>query len=381
MLATTAAAAKQKIPPPFLAALSRAPENYQTNPTASPGPAPGFSENPVRQICQTNPSIAQLSKKPHPGLALPTAALYPGPGSAISSTASALAASVYDFHVRSRCTGKERDAETGLDFFGARYFSGPQGRWTSTDPISGWPSQPQSWNRYAYALNNPLRYVDPNGLASFDANGNWIGGYNGERDCSTNNGCLYWNSNTQQWEQNDPNSPPSLFDLPGQFFVGFTALAVNNDPHELWRIPYSIGADLTGGALLSKGLQAGATWLKLRNAKFAQRWARDAFSKGGKFAGQTVDDVARALQTGVLDPSDVPVEFVQGADGTPTLLNTRSSVALTISGVPTPLWKLVDATSDLGANLRLAGQLANNAGAPASSVVLVPSSRVITIGH
>src|SRR5438093_1005825 len=63
-------------------------------------------------------------------------------------------------------TGKERDGETGLDFFGARYVSSAQGRFTSADPSNlsvDW-SVPQSWNRYAYALNNPLAYVDKNGL-------------------------------------------------------------------------------------------------------------------------------------------------------------------------------------------------------------------------
>lgn len=67
-------------------------------------------------------------------------------------------------------TGKERDAETGLDYFGARYFSGAQGRFTSPDPLlsSGRPWLPQSWNRYAYTLNNPLRYTDPLGLYEWD---------------------------------------------------------------------------------------------------------------------------------------------------------------------------------------------------------------------
>lgn len=71
-----------------------------------------------------------------------------------------------------RFTGKERDAETagsasqGLDFFGARYYSGAQGWFTSPDPLvdSARPEDPQSWNRYAYARNNPLRFVDPTGL-------------------------------------------------------------------------------------------------------------------------------------------------------------------------------------------------------------------------
>jgi RHS repeat-associated protein len=67
--------------------------------------------------------------------------------------------------VNQQFTGKERDAETGLDYFGARYFSGAQGRFTSVDPLleSADPSNPQSWNRYTYALNNPLRYVDRDG--------------------------------------------------------------------------------------------------------------------------------------------------------------------------------------------------------------------------
>jgi RHS repeat-associated protein len=62
-------------------------------------------------------------------------------------------------------TGKERDAETSLDFFGARYFSGAQGRFTRPDePLEDqYAADPQSWNMYAYVRNNPLRNVDPSG--------------------------------------------------------------------------------------------------------------------------------------------------------------------------------------------------------------------------
>jgi RHS repeat-associated protein len=68
---------------------------------------------------------------------------------------------------RAKFTGKERDAETGLDYFGARYFSGAQGRFTSPDPplLDQHIDDPQSWNLYAYGRNNPLRYVDPTGNA------------------------------------------------------------------------------------------------------------------------------------------------------------------------------------------------------------------------
>jgi len=66
---------------------------------------------------------------------------------------------------RQKFTGKERDSETGLDFFGARYLSGAQGRFSSADaPFNDQdPSDPQSWNLYSYVRNNPLNSVDPTG--------------------------------------------------------------------------------------------------------------------------------------------------------------------------------------------------------------------------
>jgi RHS repeat-associated protein len=62
-------------------------------------------------------------------------------------------------------TGKERDTESGLDNFGARYFGSSTGRFQSPDPgnAGAMNDDPQSWNAYAYARNNPLLYGDPDG--------------------------------------------------------------------------------------------------------------------------------------------------------------------------------------------------------------------------
>jgi RHS repeat-associated protein len=67
--------------------------------------------------------------------------------------------------VVSSFTGKERNSETGLDFFGARYYSGAQGRFTSVDPAfeSENVENPQTWNRYTYVHNRPLTLADPDG--------------------------------------------------------------------------------------------------------------------------------------------------------------------------------------------------------------------------
>jgi len=86
-------------------------------------------------------------------------------------------------NVRQKFTGKERDGETGLDYFLARYYSSIQGRFTSPDEFSGGPEElynfadtasdnptfyadlhdPQSLNKYQYCYNDPLNNIDPDG--------------------------------------------------------------------------------------------------------------------------------------------------------------------------------------------------------------------------
>jgi len=89
--------------------------------------------------------------------------------------------------VPSRSTGKERDTESGNDYFFARYYSSALGRFMSPDwsakvmPVPyATMSDPQSLNLYAYVRNNPVSRVDPDG----------------HLDCSGKNaqgvGCQFW---------------------------------------------------------------------------------------------------------------------------------------------------------------------------------------------
>jgi RHS repeat-associated protein len=71
-------------------------------------------------------------------------------------------------------TGKERDAESGLDYFPARYYGSNMGRWMAPDP--GWLAavdlaNPQTLNAYSYVTNSPLIYNDPTGMWGCDSGG------------------------------------------------------------------------------------------------------------------------------------------------------------------------------------------------------------------
>ncbi|MEA2239406.1 MAG: hypothetical protein QOC81_4130 [Thermoanaerobaculia bacterium] len=73
-------------------------------------------------------------------------------------------------------TGHERDTVAGdghtLDDMHARYYNASLGRFLSFDPIllaKASQRSPQRWNRYAYASDNPLRFIDPTGLLTYVA--------------------------------------------------------------------------------------------------------------------------------------------------------------------------------------------------------------------
>jgi RHS repeat-associated protein len=98
-------------------------------------------------------------------------------------TESAVCASDARF-VLSRSTGKERDAESGNDYFGARYYASTMGRFMSPDwsakeepvPYSKLDN-PQTLNLYSYTLNNPLSNVDTDGHACSGILGNSSSGF------------------------------------------------------------------------------------------------------------------------------------------------------------------------------------------------------------
>ena len=66
--------------------------------------------------------------------------------------------------------GKAQDESTGLSYFGARYYDPAIGRFMGVDAAGFAENNIHSFNRYAYANNNPLKYTDPNGHQALEVN-------------------------------------------------------------------------------------------------------------------------------------------------------------------------------------------------------------------
>jgi RHS repeat-associated protein len=115
-------------------------------------------------------AIALRNEKPRLGVPSWNPALHQGIDASNSTIVLGLQSTAALNGIGSRSTGKERDTESGNDYFGARYYNSATGRFLSPD----WSAKeepvpyakldnPQSLNLYSYVLNNPLSHVDPDG--------------------------------------------------------------------------------------------------------------------------------------------------------------------------------------------------------------------------
>ena len=139
-------------------------------------PFPMWCADPASAACTFN------VEKPHQGVSPQNPALHQGIAWSNSTSALELRGLSWETRVRSRCTGKERDSESGLDEFGARYYGSSLGRFMTPDwattpidvPYADF-GNPQSLNLYSYVKNNPTTTRDPDGHCCDDLL-NFLGG-------------------------------------------------------------------------------------------------------------------------------------------------------------------------------------------------------------
>jgi RHS repeat-associated protein len=231
-------------------------------------------------------------------------------------------------------TGKERDIEPTLDYFPTRYYSSNMGRWMSpdsgADATLGVPvpfadlENPQSLNLYGYVHNNPLRFTDPDGHATWadcgDGSGSQclFGDYNGEAN-QQNGRTVYWNAANGNWDNNDPTkmNDGRINDLSGGQLL--MAVPIGKLVGPLVGSAASKAGEVLSGALgkatAESAAQGGAKMLLTDGTKQAAKTVVDGMADGAQKAS-----VKRAVAGAISRDS---ISIAEHADGSITVTKVR----------------------------------------------------------
>jgi RHS repeat-associated protein len=199
--------------------------------------------------------------------------------------------------VRQKFTSYERDNETGLDYFGARYYASTQGRFTSPDLpfMDQWESDPQSWNLYSYVRNNPLGLIDPTGNAA-------------EEKCDQI--CRDSRKKAEEWrkkaeEDGTPvevinTKPPAVIEV---ILVSEPAPLNPLEKAAAGEFPYESGTPTAGGLRSSQRI-GGSIMARFFGKLFGRQSAFEIAKAGGKhsgflrnYANKTRAEIERAIKS------------------------------------------------------------------------------------
>ncbi|MGJ1409060.1 RHS repeat-associated core domain-containing protein [Sphingobacterium thalpophilum] len=270
----------------------------------------------------------------------------------------------------------EKDKETGWNSFELRNYDPAVGRWLTVDPMAQYVSP------YVGMGNNPVSLFDPTGGWSGGGLWGWFKGifasekkdvaahykleevkisrfYNKSPVLSPGQNIsaaerrrreslYYLRQNLANPDFNDMSRASTSFAVvagAGEAIAGeLAAFKFGQLYRYIWSLPRS--------STVAKAVSAeGAVW--------AQKTFSGTFSVGGKFAGQTVDDVAGMLRSGTLSAADVPINVVV-RNGQTFILNTRSSAALIKAGIPRSSWNVINQTGVSSFESMLTDQLGRN---------------------
>jgi len=264
-------------------------------------------------------------------------------------------------------TGKERDTETGLDYFGARYYASTMGRFMSPDwaatatavPYADF-GDPQTLNLYGYVRNNPLSHADGDGHCCSDEwsylkaelGGAWssTGGAMITLGKSLISGEAAHNiATTAGWAITDPRKIGSAA---GEFVSQTAQLgrsALHGNPHAIGQIAgLVIGPKVTGTAIntVAKGLNVAAFGSSTGRVFWSGAGTEQMASQFGRVLSQTpAGRLATALDNAGLQGTAtsqfmwnrLSAGFARGASGDTLTFNFNSRLNTTFMQVERPI--------------------------------------------
>jgi RHS repeat-associated protein len=280
------------------------------------------------------------------------------------------------FQVSRRFTGQVFDNETGLYYYNARYYDPELGRFIQADPRIQDLANPQSYNRYSYCINDPLRYTDPTGLDYWgDVGGMFLGYY--DAGASVVHGTVFMVAHPVVTAQGVATAVAHPIN---------TGSAIASGVAKDWNSGARGQGEVVSGALLAVGMavapgaEAG-NLSKINAVANASEKVEEAAATGGRLGSQAtrdqVADIATKLKQHGWDIThgggEAPEEYIPGPNGRkgssyPDITATKDGKTLRVNTVDTRADGVTPTTREANNAARIRSQK------PDDTLILIPKS-------
>lgn len=188
-------------------------------------------------------------------------------------------------------SGKERDTESQLDYFGARYYDRSQYRFISADPKMnprGGNSNPQLRNLFIYCRNSPITFLDPDGAASFRINFDVVYVKNGQDGVG-----IYG------WARPSPNYTLSISPGRNSLDVQMSIkIEILNRKNPKWYMPYRTATPLFAELHEERHLKEIEAYVQKRIGELEPLWTEKGYSEKqiAREVEKLIDEGAKATR-------------------------------------------------------------------------------------
>ncbi len=230
--------------------------------------------------------------------------------------------------------GKEQDPETGMYYYGARYYDPKMSLFISVDPLS---EQFVGWSPYHYVHNNPINMVDPTGMSAEPPPGKFVNGYvhtDKEGSWTYNSAENYWVDNTGRGNDYAPSQVMNemTIETNSSSISASDVLDYTNNAFDFSGIYFKHRNNFQGGSFrLYKNLKKGKVW--------SPKYYANNFGAAGKLK-HTTYNVSKVLSKGtavtsiLLETPDI-INGIQedGGIGRNTSIQTAGAIGSILGGI------------------------------------------------
>ena len=194
-------------------------------------------------------------------------------------------------------TGQRKEVEFGLSYYNSRWYDASLAHFISADTLIPQPGDSGNWDRYAYVLNNPLKYIDPSGFIPQIEGDDPITHWANQRAHEKAGEIYFAHSKPEYSLITNPEKPRTVEDL--MLYSMISRNTIETDEHPIFKVGVGVAGSAQFGVEVETGLLFDFHEMEYGSYITHSEWGSalavggEAFVSVGSFIGSSVKDAGR----------------------------------------------------------------------------------------